>query len=172
MNDFFMTPSLWTAPFQRAGAGPASDKATPATPQIHAMAATDSRNDAAGKKRRETRVAAMNCAGVRRNAKSASSATKRGLQFTPCFLRPVAIRSRQHPLLPTVRTSVGRTTSREKTMTNWTTTFTAKAAAFALAVVTSALVLGSTVAGMQPHDDASLQVVALERVTVTAPRQN
>jgi len=57
-------------------------------------------------------------------------------------------------------------------MTNWTTTFTAKAAAFALAVVTSTLVLGSTVAGLQPQGDASLQVVALERVTVTAPQQN
>jgi len=57
-------------------------------------------------------------------------------------------------------------------MTNWTTTFSAKAAAFALAVVTSTLVLGSTVAGMQPSGDTSLQVVALERVTVSAPRQN
>lgn len=57
-------------------------------------------------------------------------------------------------------------------MTNWTTTFTAKATAFALAIVTSVLVLGSTVAGMQPQDDASLAVVALDRVTVTAPRQN
>lgn len=57
-------------------------------------------------------------------------------------------------------------------MTNWTTTFAAKATAFAMAVVTSVLVLGSTVAGMQPQSDAALQVVALERVTVTAPRQN
>ena len=55
-------------------------------------------------------------------------------------------------------------------MTNWTTPITAKATAFALAVATSALVLGSTVAGMQPHEDAALQVVALDRVTVTAPR--
>ena len=39
-------------------------------------------------------------------------------------------------------------------------------------VLTSAVVLGSTVAGMQPRDEAGMQVIALERVTVTAPRIN
>lgn len=49
---------------------------------------------------------------------------------------------------------------------------TTRLAAFAMALVTSAVVLGSTVAGMQPAADDGLQVVALERVTVTAPRIN
>jgi len=44
--------------------------------------------------------------------------------------------------------------------------------ALVVAVLTSAVVLGSTVAGMQPRDDAGMQVIALERVTVTAPRIN
>lgn len=57
-------------------------------------------------------------------------------------------------------------------MTNFTTSYSARATAFAMAIVTSVLLLGSTVAGMQPQHDASLQVVALDRVTVTAPRQN
>jgi len=53
-----------------------------------------------------------------------------------------------------------------------TLTSSSRLAAFALAVVTSAVVLGSTVAGMQPAADEGLQIVALERVTVTAPRVN
>lgn len=57
-------------------------------------------------------------------------------------------------------------------MTNWTTTFSAKAAAFALAVVTSTLVLGSTVAAMQSSSELGLMIVAMDPVTVTAPRQN
>lgn len=52
-------------------------------------------------------------------------------------------------------------------------TAASRLAAFAMAVVTSAVVLGSTVAGMQPASpDSSLQVVAFERITVTAPRVN
>ena len=40
------------------------------------------------------------------------------------------------------------------------------------ALVTSAVVLGSTVAGMQPRADDASQVVALERITITATRTN
>jgi hypothetical protein len=45
-------------------------------------------------------------------------------------------------------------------------------AAFAAAVLTSTVVLGATVLGMQPEQDASRHVVALERVIVTAPSIN
>jgi hypothetical protein len=52
-------------------------------------------------------------------------------------------------------------------------TFTApiatRLAAFAAAILTSTIVLGATVLGMQPGQDSTLQVVALERVVVTAP---
>ncbi len=53
----------------------------------------------------------------------------------------------------------------------YTTSVSARLAAFAAALLTSAVVLGATLAGMQPHEDASA-VVALERVTVTATRTN
>lgn len=53
-----------------------------------------------------------------------------------------------------------------------TLTSASRLAAFAMAAVASAVVLGSTVAGMQPAADSNLQVVALERITVTAPRVN
>jgi hypothetical protein len=52
-----------------------------------------------------------------------------------------------------------------------TSSVTTKLAAIAMAVVTSAVVLGSTVAGMQPRDEG-MNVIALERVTVTATRTN
>jgi len=57
------------------------------------------------------------------------------------------------------------------------TTFTApiktRIAAFAAAILTSTVVLGATVLGMQSGgQDADLQVVALERVVVTAPAVN
>ena len=54
----------------------------------------------------------------------------------------------------------------------YTASVAARLVAFAAAIITSAVVLGSTVAGMQPRDDAGMQVIALERVTVTAPRIN
>jgi len=54
----------------------------------------------------------------------------------------------------------------------YTTSALTRATAFVVAALTSAVVLGSTVAGMQPRDDAGMQVIALERVTVTAPRIN
>ena len=53
-----------------------------------------------------------------------------------------------------------------------TASVTARVTALVVAVLTSAVVLGSTVAGMQPRDEAGMQVIALERVTVTAPRIN
>jgi hypothetical protein len=55
---------------------------------------------------------------------------------------------------------------------NFTASFAARLAAFAAAVLTSAVVLGSTVAGMQPHEQFDTPVVALERVTITATRTN
>ena len=46
-------------------------------------------------------------------------------------------------------------------------------AAFAAAILTSTVVLGATVLGMQPGNAAAeLQVAALERVVVTAPAVN
>jgi hypothetical protein len=53
-----------------------------------------------------------------------------------------------------------------------TSSLTSRLTALAVAVLTSAVVLGSTVAGMQPREDASMQVIALERVTVRAPSLN
>lgn len=53
-----------------------------------------------------------------------------------------------------------------------TVSVAAKLAAFAVAVIASAVVLGSTVAGMQPREDAYRNVATLERVTITATRIN
>jgi hypothetical protein len=53
-----------------------------------------------------------------------------------------------------------------------TASVSARVTALVVAVLTSAVVLGSTVAGMQPRDEAGMQVIALERVTVTAARIN
>ena len=58
------------------------------------------------------------------------------------------------------------------TNATYTASVSAKVTAFVVAVLTSAVVLGSTVAGMQPKDESGMQVIALERVTVTAPRIN
>ena len=55
---------------------------------------------------------------------------------------------------------------------NYTTSLQTRFAAFAVALVASAVVLGSTVAGMQPRSDDAMQVVALERITITATRTN
>jgi len=46
---------------------------------------------------------------------------------------------------------------------------TSRLLALAVAIVTSSVVLGATVAGMQARDEAPSQVIALERVTVRAP---
>jgi hypothetical protein len=51
---------------------------------------------------------------------------------------------------------------------SYTTPATARIAAFVAAFLTSVVVLGSTVVGMQPHDDASASLVALQRATVNA----
>jgi len=50
---------------------------------------------------------------------------------------------------------------------HYSTPVKARVAAFVGAVITSALVLGSTVAGMQPKDEA-LHLMALERAHVSA----
>jgi hypothetical protein len=55
---------------------------------------------------------------------------------------------------------------------NYTTPVSVRLAAFAVAVLASAVVLGSTVAGLQPKNEAGMNVVAMERVTITAPRVN
>jgi hypothetical protein len=54
----------------------------------------------------------------------------------------------------------------------YTTSLPARFAAFAVALLTSAVVLGSTVAGLQPRSDDATQVVALERITIKATRTN
>ena len=54
-----------------------------------------------------------------------------------------------------------------------TPSFSTRLTAFVVALLASSVVLGSTVAGMQPREEgASQHVVALERVTVTAARVN
>jgi len=56
---------------------------------------------------------------------------------------------------------------------NFTAPAKARIAAFAAAALTSAIVLGATVLGMQSGSQtADLQVVALERVVVSAPAVN
>jgi hypothetical protein len=53
-----------------------------------------------------------------------------------------------------------------------TVSVAAKLAAFAVALVANVVVLGSTVAGMQPREEANQNVASLERVTITATRTN
>jgi hypothetical protein len=115
----------------------------------------------------------MNFLWGRRTEERGVSATKGFLQFIPQILRTVARRSKCGSRLPTVRPSTTRTAlRRNRTMyATDTVSVAAKLTAFAMALVASVIVLGSTVAGMQPQDDAG-QVVALERVTVTATRMN
>jgi hypothetical protein len=56
---------------------------------------------------------------------------------------------------------------------NFTANLTTRLTAFAVAALTSAVVLGSTVAGMQPRDEtAGTQLIVLERVTVRATSLN
>jgi hypothetical protein len=53
---------------------------------------------------------------------------------------------------------------------NFTAPITTRIAAFVSAALMSTAVLGATVLGMQPDEDnATLHVVALERVVITAP---
>jgi hypothetical protein len=96
------------------------------------------------------------------------------LQFMPRFSRPVASRSQRGAALPTVQPSTAQAASR-KDLTMYATdtvSVAAKLAAFAVAVIASAVVLGSTVAGMQPREDANQNLASLERVTITATRIN
>ena len=56
---------------------------------------------------------------------------------------------------------------------NFTTSLPTRLTAFAVAVLTSAVVLGSTVAGMQPRDEAAnTQLIALDRITIRATPLN
>jgi hypothetical protein len=48
---------------------------------------------------------------------------------------------------------------------NYTTPAATRIAALLGAVITSAIVLGSTVAGMQPRDDSGAHLFALQRAT-------
>ncbi len=52
--------------------------------------------------------------------------------------------------------------------TNYSTPARVKLSAFVGAVIASIVVLGSTVAGMQPTDEFNGQLVAAERVAITA----
>jgi hypothetical protein len=62
---------------------------------------------------------------------------------------------------------------KDRTMNAATPNLPTRLTAFAVAVLTSAVVLGATVTGMQPRAaGASQDVVAMERVTITAPRIN
>jgi hypothetical protein len=63
---------------------------------------------------------------------------------------------------------------KDRTMkTNFATPTKARFAAFVLALVTSTTVLGATVFAMQPrYEGASPQLIALERVVVSAPAVN
>jgi hypothetical protein len=92
------------------------------------------------------------------------------LQFAPRILQPIAIRSRRGKSLPTVRPS---TTPHPKDRTmnaTYATPMKTRLVAAFLAFVTSAVVLGSTVAGFQPASDSTL--VVLDRVTVRATAVN
>lgn len=50
----------------------------------------------------------------------------------------------------------------------YTTPASARIVAFIGAVITSAVVLGSTVAGMQPRNDLDASLIALQRATASA----
>ncbi|HQR19609.1 MAG TPA: hypothetical protein PLE54_05220 [Burkholderiaceae bacterium] len=55
---------------------------------------------------------------------------------------------------------------------NFTTSLQTRLIAFAVAVLASTVVLGSTVAGMQPSAESTMQVIALDHVTVRATSTN
>jgi hypothetical protein len=92
------------------------------------------------------------------------SGAKRRLQFTPRMLQLVAIGSRCRQRLPTVRLIESKRT-RTKGPTMKTISMQVRLTSLLLAVAMSAVVLGSTVAGMQPGG-ADSTVVVLEKVTV------
>lgn len=66
-----------------------------------------------------------------------------------------------------------RTERKDRTMNaTYTTSLQTRLVAFAVAALTSAVVLGSTVAGLTPDEPSNTPVIALERVTITATRTN
>jgi hypothetical protein len=62
-----------------------------------------------------------------------------------------------------------RSSRKDRTMNaNYSTPARVKLSAFVGAVIASVVILGSTVAGMQPTDEFNGQLVAMERVVITA----
>lgn len=53
-----------------------------------------------------------------------------------------------------------------------TVSVAAKLTAFVVALIANVVILGSTVAGMQPREDPSQNVASAERVTDTETRKN
>jgi hypothetical protein len=105
---------------------------------------------------------ALICDETRFAAHAAISAPRRKSLAPPCG------RAYSAPI-----DTVHRPERKDRTMNaTYTTTLQTRLVAFAVAVLTSAVVLGSTVAGMQPDEQSSTPVVALERVTITATRTN
>jgi hypothetical protein len=114
------------------------------------------------------RKAGMNCETGFLRDKTASAA------------RPAIHAVHRNPLAPrgaSAYSSLITTTQperKDRTMkTNFATPTQARVAAFVLALVTSTTVLGATVLAMQPrYEGTSPQLIALERVVVSAPAVN
>jgi hypothetical protein len=83
---------------------------------------------------------------------------------------------RRKPLATELRTAYSafidtehRPIRKDRTMNaNYSTPARVKLSAFVGAVIASVVVLGSTVAGMQPTDEFNTGLVAMERVVITA----
>jgi hypothetical protein len=89
------------------------------------------------------------------------------LQLTPRSLQSVAIRSRHAGPLPTVRFIAAREQRNErKDRTMKTISTQARLTSLVLAVATAAVVIGSTVAGMQYSAESQPALVVMEKVTV------
>ena len=95
--------------------------------------------------------------------KVAAEGVKAVLQFTPPIMQLVAMRVRGAERLPTVRPSNNATDRKGPTMK--TISMQARMTSLLLAVVTSAVVLGSTVVGLQ-GGSVSPSVVVMEKVTI------
>jgi hypothetical protein len=87
------------------------------------------------------------------------------------MLRFVAIRSRRREPLPTVRFIEARRTERED-QTMKTISTKARMTSLALAVLTSVVVLGSTVAGIQAGQLPDAPMVVMEKITITPTALN
>jgi uncharacterized membrane protein len=106
------------------------------------------------------------------DAESAPVAMRSRLQLTLRFLRLVASGSRDASVLPRVRSIAVRTPLRKDRTMNAITPQT-RIAGIVFAIVMSIAVLGATVVSMQPAQTAGgMQVIALERVVVSATAVN